>query len=41
MNAPDTRGRISNYLRLAGLESLLGREADVERAVRDLVEAMG
>lgn len=41
MNAPDTRGRISNYLRLAGLESLLGREADVERAVRDLMEAMG
>jgi putative methionine-R-sulfoxide reductase with GAF domain len=41
VNAPDTRGRISNYLRLAGLESLLGREADVERAVRDLMEAMG
>ena len=41
MNAPDTRGRISSYLRLAGLESLLGREADVERAVRDLMEAMG
>jgi L-methionine (R)-S-oxide reductase len=37
----DTRGRITDYLRVAGLESLLGREADVGRAVRDLVEAMG
>jgi len=34
-------GRIADYLRLAGLESLMGREADVERAVRDLMEAMG
>ncbi len=33
--------RITAYLRVAGLESLLGREADVERAVRDLMEAMG
>jgi len=33
--------RVATYLRLAGLESLAGREADVERAVRDLVEAMG
>ena len=33
--------RIATYLRLAGLESLLGREAGVERAVRDLMEAMG
>ena len=33
--------RISAYLRMAGLESLLGREDDVERAVRDLMEAMG
>jgi L-methionine (R)-S-oxide reductase len=37
----DARGRITDYLRTAGLESLLGREAHVERAVRDLVEAMG
>ena len=29
------------YLRMAGLESLAGREGDVERAVRDLMEAMG
>jgi L-methionine (R)-S-oxide reductase len=35
------RGRITQYLRMAGLESLLGREADVERAVLDLMEAMG
>jgi L-methionine (R)-S-oxide reductase len=41
MNAPSTRERIASYLRTAGLESLGGREADVERAVRDLVEAMG
>ncbi|HUP98047.1 MAG TPA: GAF domain-containing protein [Usitatibacter sp.] len=41
MSADDARGRITAYLRMAGLESLLGREADVERAVRDLVEAMG
>jgi len=34
-------GRIAAYLRMAGLESLLGREAEVERAVRDLMEAMG
>ena len=33
--------RVADYLRLAGLESLRGREDDVERAVRDLVEAMG
>ena len=37
----DPRGRITDYLRTAGLESLVGREADVERAVRDLLEAMG
>jgi putative methionine-R-sulfoxide reductase with GAF domain len=37
----DAVARIANYLRLAGLESLSGREADVERAVRDLLEAMG
>lgn len=36
-----TRERISGYLRAAGLESLLGREAAVELAVRDLLEAMG
>jgi putative methionine-R-sulfoxide reductase with GAF domain len=35
------RGRIAEYLRLAGLESLMAREADVERAIRDLMEAMG
>lgn len=33
--------RVTAYLRMAGLESLLGREADVERAILDLVEAMG
>jgi putative methionine-R-sulfoxide reductase with GAF domain len=32
--------RIAAYLRVAGLESLTGREAHVERAVRDLMEAM-
>jgi putative methionine-R-sulfoxide reductase with GAF domain len=32
--------RIAAYLRRAGLESLGGRLADVERAVRDLMEAM-
>jgi putative methionine-R-sulfoxide reductase with GAF domain len=35
------RERISTYLRVAGLESLAGRERDVERAIRDLMEAMG
>lgn len=34
-------GRVAAYLRRAGLESLAGREADVERAVRDLMDAMG
>ena len=37
----ETRGRIAQYLRLAGLESLAGREADVERAILDFMEAMG
>ena len=37
----DAAARIATYLRLAGLESLSGREAAVERAVLDLVEAMG
>jgi putative methionine-R-sulfoxide reductase with GAF domain len=32
--------RVAKYLRMAGLESLAGRERDVERAVRDLMEAM-
>jgi L-methionine (R)-S-oxide reductase len=41
MNAPSTRERIRDYLRTAGLESLVGREENVERAVRDLIEAMG
>jgi putative methionine-R-sulfoxide reductase with GAF domain len=34
-------GRIADFLRVAGLESLMGRVAEVELAVRDLVEAMG
>ena len=37
----DPGQRIADYLRIAGLESLAGRAADVERAVRDLVDAMG
>jgi len=37
----DSRSRIASYLRVAGLESLSGREPAVERAVRDLVDAMG
>jgi L-methionine (R)-S-oxide reductase len=37
----DPAQRIADYLRLAGLESLSARTADVERAVRDLVDAMG
>jgi len=41
MNARANRERIAAYLRLAGLESLVGRETDVERAIRDLMEAMG
>ena len=40
MSAPAAQARVANFLRLAGLESLRGREADVERAVRDLLEAM-
>jgi L-methionine (R)-S-oxide reductase len=39
MNA--ARGRIDEYLRLAGLQSLMGREEAVERALRDFIEAMG
>jgi putative methionine-R-sulfoxide reductase with GAF domain len=35
------RERVESYLRLAGLESLMGREDDVERALRDFIEAMG
>lgn len=41
MNQPAVRTRITDYLRLAGLESLAGREAEVERAVLDLMDAMG
>src|SRR6187399_858045 len=41
MNAADPARRIAEYLRLAGLEWLGGRANDVERAVRDLVDAMG
>src|SRR5690349_1400963 len=37
----DPGRRIAEYLRLAGLESLSARAPDVERAARDLVEAMG
>ena len=37
----EPRGRIADYLRIAGLESMARREADVERAIRDLLEAMG
>ncbi|MEO5694810.1 MAG: GAF domain-containing protein [Usitatibacter sp.] len=37
----EARSRISDYLRIAGLESIGRRDGDVERAVRDLVEAMG
>ena len=40
MTTPSARERITGYLRMAGLQSLMGREADVERAVLDLVEAM-
>jgi hypothetical protein len=32
--------RITRYLRDAGLPTLMGREAEVELAVRDLLEAM-
>ena len=34
------RERVARYLRESGLASLSGREADVERAVHDLVECM-
>lgn len=34
------RERIRNFLRSAGLESLVGREESVELALRDLIEAM-
>lgn len=37
----DPGRRIEDYLRIAGLESLSARAADVERAARDLVDAMG
>ena len=40
MSAAAQHDRITAYLRNAGLESLVGREHDVERAVRDLVDAM-
>lgn len=41
MSTEASRARVAQYLRLAGLESLAGHEADVERAIRDLLEAMG
>ncbi|MEP7069442.1 MAG: hypothetical protein ABI789_09390, partial [Usitatibacter sp.] len=40
MSATAQSARITSYLRTAGLESLVGRERDVERAVLDLVDAM-
>jgi L-methionine (R)-S-oxide reductase len=41
LNAMDpARERIADYLRASGLQVLVGREADVERAVRDLMEAL-
>jgi L-methionine (R)-S-oxide reductase len=40
MTPEDNRRRIRDYLRSAGLESLVGREENVERAVRDLIDAM-
>jgi putative methionine-R-sulfoxide reductase with GAF domain len=40
MTPEANRERIRNYLRTAGLESLVGREEHVERAIRDLMEAM-
>ncbi len=38
---PEARGRIRDFLRAAGLEVLVGREDDVQRAVLDFMEAMG
>ena len=38
---PEARGRIRDYLRAAGLEVLVGREDDVQRAALDFMEAMG
>ena len=38
--SPSTQQRLVDYLKVAGLESLVGREAEVERAVRDFMEAM-
>jgi len=32
--------RVTEYLRLSGLERLVGREAEVERAIRDLMDAL-
>ena len=40
MGMHTNRERIAAYLRTAGLESLLGREARVELAIRDFMEAM-
>jgi len=41
MDRPDITPRIRQFLQSAGLESLVGREREVEAAVHDLVEAMG
>lgn len=32
---------IADYIRLAGLNSLAGRDADIQRAIHDLMDAMG
>lgn len=40
MDAPDPLSRIRAYLRAAGLEVLVGREGEVERAVHDLMAAL-
>jgi L-methionine (R)-S-oxide reductase len=41
MSGSGCHPRISRFLRKAGLESLAAREAHVERAIHDLMEAMG
>src|SRR5258708_38237404 len=40
MTREDNRVCLRSYLRTAGIESLVGREEHVERAVRDLIDAM-
>ncbi len=41
MSDSGSRARIADYLRSAGLESIVGREAAVELAIRDFIDAMG